>query len=362
MGAFGVSFLVGIGPFLVQRLRENPQSPVRLGVFGVDRLSPLWLPGWMPYGMLLGLLVLVLGLVRLGLAKRTAVFWSVWALAATFALPISTVVLGKTVQPFQFVDRFERVICLGLLVLLGSGLTLVSQRFKRPPTSRLVLPVVLALALAFNLKEMNGLVQVKTHMRSDFAEWGQVENYRSAFDGLTQELSKPSYHGVMGSLDLQPYVWWVGFRQGKSFLPPAPLTTVDDREIETRLAQFCHLLGMPTEQYLDLINRRMTQIFWLGHNKHQASGAYTFAPLSDYTQAAQKAIARTGKLNSQNVILPKSEQRRLVQDYVQTSMIDFPQLDVIVLTRDGLTAGLDPGRDQFVKTYENEVFQVWVWR
>jgi hypothetical protein len=167
---------------------------------------------------------------------------------------------------------------------------------------------------------------------------------------------------VMGSLDLQPYVWWVGFRQGKSFLPPAPLTTVDDREIETRLAQFCHLLGMPTEQYLDLINRRLTQIFWLGHNKHQASGAYTFAPLSDYTTAAQVAIARTGKLNSQNVILPKSEQRRLVQDYVQTSMIDFPQLDVIVLTRDGLTAGLDPGSDRFVKTYENEVFQVWVWR
>lgn len=370
VGSFGLSFGVGILPFLVQRWRENPQAPVRLGLFSIShRLSPLWLPGWMPYGMLLGLLVLGFALVRWGLGRQTGVFWSIWAMAATFALPISTLVLGKTVQPFQFVDRFERVIALALLVLLGSGFTLAKKVTKSLQAAgrsrRLVLPILLALALACNLREMSGLVQVKTHMRSDFAEWGRLSNYRSAFNGLTQELSKPSYKGVMGSFDLQPYVWWVGFRQGKSFLPPAPLTTVDDREIEMRLAQFCQILNMPVAQYLEVINNRLVQIFWLGHNKHQASGAYTFAPLSDYSPASQKIIAQTGQLNSQNVLLPKSEQLRLIQAYLQlaTTTTPIPPLDVIVLTRDGLTDGLVPGgarpENSFVKTYENEIFQVW---
>ncbi len=366
LAIFAGSFSVGILPFVLQRLKENPQATIRLGVFPVDRWAPLFLPGWMPYVMLLGMVVFGSVLVSQGVQKKQISFWLIWSIAACFALPISTVILGKTVQPFQFLDRYERVILLALIVLIGSGFQTMKPNIqsKLTQSGRLILPIVLATALAFNLKEINGLTQAKSHMRSDFTEWGKVENYRSEFDALTQELMKPQYQSlkVIGTFDIQPYVWWVGFNQGKSFLPPAPLTTVHDAEIETRLAQFCQLLGMPPQHYLGTINRRLTQIFWLGHNKHQASGAHRFAPLSDYTAEAQAAIAQTGSLNSQNVILPISEQRRLIQQYLQPIKPPLPTLDLIVLTRDEMTAGLTVQDDRFIKTYENAVFQVWVRR
>jgi hypothetical protein len=306
----------------------------------------------------LGILVLCGFLVGKGYPKRQAAFWGIGAIAACFGLPISTFTLGKTVQPFQFLDRYERVILLALVTLIGGGVQMI--KLKELQSTRLILPIVLATALAFNLKEVNGFTQVKSHMRPDFEEWGKLENYRSEFNELTQELSKPEYKKlkVMGSFDIQPYVWWVGFNQGKSFLAPAPLTTVNDREIEARLAQFCQILGMSPQQYLTVINRRLTQIFWLGHNKHQASGAHTFAPLSDYTADAQATIAQTGSLNSQNVILPISEQRRLINQYLQ-NQTTTPRLDLIILTRDDLTAGLRVKDDRFIKTYENSLFQVW---
>lgn len=359
LGCFIMSFSVGIIPFLLQRLKENPQAPIRLGVFNVDRFSPLFVPGWMPLVMLLGILTLGGILIKRTYPKRQAIFWSIWSISACFALPVSTFLLGKTVQPYQFLDRYERVILLALIGLIGGGLKTI--KLNEIPPIRLILPIVLATALAFNIKEINGLTQVKSHMRSDFEEWGKLDNYRSEFNKLTQELKKPEYKSlkVMGSFDIQPYVWWVGFNQGKSFLAPAPLTTVNDAEIETRLAQFCQILGMPPQQYLAMINRRLTQIFWLGHNKHQASGAHTFAPLSDYTPDAQATIAQTGSLNSQNVILPISEQRRLLQQYLQLIKIEQPKLDLIVLTRDDLTSGLTVKDDRFTKSYENSLFQVW---
>jgi hypothetical protein len=361
LGCFVLSFGVGIVPFLLQRLQENPQAPIRLGVFNIDRIAPLFLPGWMPLVMLLGLLVLGGFCWRLGVPKKTVIFWGIWSIAACFALPISTLLLGKTVQPYQFLDRYERVILLSLILLIGSGFQ--TFKFKKLQSERLILPIVLAIALAFNLKEMNGLVQVKSHMRSDFSEWGKLENYRLEFDALTQELKKPEYQQlkVMGSFDIQPYVWWVGFNQGNSFLPPAPLTIVNDDEIETRLAQFCQLIGMSPQQYLNMINRRLTQIFWLGHNKYQASGAYTFAPLSDYTPQAQAMIAQTGTLNSQNVILPISEQR-LIQQYLKPIPTLLPKLDLIILTKDEMINGLTVQDNRFIKSYENAVFEVWIRR
>ena len=279
-------------------------------------------------------------------------------------------ILGKTVQPFQFLDRDGRVLLFTLIIFgsyaiqrLQPQLTGYAQRFTAQP-ARLILPIILAIALAFNLKEANALTQANSHMRADFEEWGKLKNYRSEFVALTQELQKPSYRDrpVMGTFDIQPYVWWVGFNQGRSFLPPAPLTTVDDAVIEQRLAQFCRLLGMAPEQYFNVINRRLTQIFWLGHNKYQASGAHTYAPINDYFPADQAAIANTGILNSQNVILPISEQRRLLQQYLRTEIKELPQLDIIVLDRDSLTLGLEIKDNRFIKTYENGIFQVWIAR
>ncbi|MBD2325761.1 hypothetical protein [Alkalinema sp. FACHB-956] len=385
----GVSFLAAMVtsiPFWIQRSLANPDATTRLGVFPVDRGHLLFLPSELPYYLLVGLLLWgwFLGLAgdRSAQSRRGLGLIAILSVAACFALPISTVILGQTVQIYQFFDRFLRVMGFGLVIYGSYGLRQLFQRVQPeglPQRWRAIgLATGLALALLFPFREAQALVSNGQHVRADFPEWQALPDYRHNFNALVAELAKPEYHSakVLGTLDVQVYAWWVTFQNGASYLPEAPLTTVSDREIEARLLSFCKLLNLSPQAFVGLINRSYTNLFWLGHGKYQASRAYTYAPLSDYFPAVQQQIGRTGLLNSLSVALPISEQRRLLETYWQTpgptgsnsklessklenSKLDSPRLDIIVLTQDASLQGASPIDPDFELTYENPAFRLW---
>ncbi|MGI0491031.1 hypothetical protein ACN4EG_04395 [Alkalinema pantanalense CENA528] len=371
IGVSLVSAIITSLPFWIQRSFANPDAAIRLGLFPVDRWHPLFLPSELPYCLLAGLLLWgwFLGLTedRSPQTRRGLGLIAILSVAACFALPISTIVLGQTVQIYQFFDRFLRVMGLGLVVYGSYGLQQLMQRISPaqiPQRWRSIgITTGLAVALIFPLREAQSLVTNSQHIRADFPEWQALPNYRQNLNALVAELSKPDYRStkVMGTFDVQVYAWWVAFQKGASYLPEAPLTTVGDREIETRLLTFCKLLNLRPEVFLGLINRPGTNLFWLGHGKYQASRAYTYAPLSDYVPATQRQITQTGLLNSLSVALPISVQRRLLQTYLQTPDLDRTKtrLDLIVLTQDALLQGTTPIDPDFELTYENPAFRLW---
>jgi hypothetical protein len=362
----GVSFALGSWPFFLQRRAENLDVPVRLGVFSHDRLHPLFLPGQMPYILVAGVIVFGLLLRRWtqdSKQQRGIELLCGLGIVACFALPISFVVLGKGVQLYHFLDRLTRVLALALLVFSLQFASGVQRPAVTPEIKRLLSLGLIGLSIALPLREATQLTRVSQHMRSDFPEYQALPNYRQNFTALVQELSKPEYQTVqvLGTLDIQVYAWWVAFRQGFSFLPEAPLTTVGDAEIEERLGIFCRLIGMNTGDFQALLQRNFTHIFWLGHDKHQASGAHRFAPLSDYDPPVQAMIRRTGILNSLNIALPNSERDRLTQQFqaLGTKPLRARRLDLIILGTDASVRDFAPPPALFEPLYQNAAFRVW---
>jgi hypothetical protein len=386
---YGAVALLTSLPFLLQRLWENPDSPVRLGVFAVNRTQPLWLPGQIPYLLVVG--VAVYGALVLTLSRhvtgsqdaprqRRVLFLVSLAAIACLAMPISLVVLGKGVQLYHFFDRFTRLVLLAMLLLLCDLLPLIYRFLAAPrsgqtlaptsgqtsgqtPAQKLVALGLITLSLMFVLRDAASLSQASGHVRSDFPEWQALPEYRTSFEQLAAELAKPAYSEakVIGTFDIQVYTWWLAFQQGHSFLAEAPLTTVADREIEQRLSLLCQLIGMKPVDFLTFINRYSTNIFWLGHNKYQASRAHTFAPLADYSPVVQEVIGNTGILNSLAVQIPIGEQRRLLFGFNRQLSQPAPdrRLDLIVLTNDSSLAAFAPPADRFELTYKNAAFRVW---
>jgi hypothetical protein len=372
-------------PFLWQRWVENPDVPIRLGVFSIDRTQPIWMPGTQPYLIVLGVLLYALFLIRLTQLfapseirqKRIlgiCLFWGLSAIAC-FAMPISLIVIGKGVQLYHFFDRFLRIQLITFLIfsLYGGELlfqfvqqnrqSFLAQLQNKSSLKQFAIVIVLTLSLLISLREAVFISANAQHMRPDFPEWESLKNYRQNFSELVQELSKPNYQNqqVLATFDVQTYVWWVAFQEKNSYLPSAALSTVADREIEYRLSTLCKLIGMNTENFLNFINRNYVNIFWLGHDKYQASRAHTFSELSDYLPEVQKSILQTGILNSLNVAIPISEQLRLVGQFNQLdrNKIDLPKLDLVVLTTDQSLQGFAPPADEFDLTYRNAVFNVW---
>ena len=356
---FGVSATLLLLPFWIQRGWDTPETWARWGLLPIDRWPNLAiLPGWEAYGLLLLFLGWGWGLRLHYRARQLAgqfegykllqnlTFWSTWAIAAYVALPLASLISGKTIPTDPFLDRAGRIVLFAFILLtaytwkalqpqiqrvLASGFGL-GQGFGRGQgwVSRSLMAIACVLAIGFTAYDAQQIANHRGHEavdRSNAMQDGQYreeqyreEQYRSNFAALTQELEKPEYktRTVMGTWDVQPYVWWITFQNGRSFLPPAAFTTLDDAAIATRLQQFCQILELSSAQCVEQLQLPTTQPFWV-----------------------------PPQFNVTKLQLDLKDERAL------------PRLDLIVLDR---SQPGQPNLDRYVKTYENSIFQVWVLR
>ena len=352
---FLATALVCSSPFLLSRLLEHPDYPVRLGVFSVERSNILLVPSLNLYfltgaAFILGwfLIASLQGKSDNRQTHRRKNTWLLcgFCLASLFALPASALVLGKSVQPYHFSQHIEKVVYLTVLVLFLSTLDLRSLLFSNPlrkvgaaRVGTIKVLVVILLSLVATVASALRHSQVSDHMRPDFEEYQSLTNYRSDFLEVTNRLSIHKSQGatVVGTLDAQLFSWWISFQNGHSFIFDPGLTRLPDSVIEHRLAAFCRILGMAAEEFRALINRPYVTNFWLSHDKYQASQAHTFAPLSDYDPAVGEGIERTDINSSWNLAIPNGEQERLLLLFESLDLQKVYaelKLDLIVLTKD----------------------------
>jgi hypothetical protein len=369
----------------IQRFLTHPDVTRRYGVFPVDRdffLFQFQNAGVVALVVVLAVLLEILKR-RLPGSVTSAQLCCSWVLSilcvsACFALPISGLVLGTSIHPYHFALASITLASYGLLVhalillqiafmraqsSLGASGSRSAQRFMRALSI-----VIIVAALLLNVQSASSAARKTTHIRTDVPEWEALQDYRRHFTALIGELRQERYAPckVAGLFDHQVAFWWLAFGGGNLFLAEPAFSTLPDSEVESRLIAFCRLLGMTPDNFASFIKKPWVLVFWIGHNKYQASRLYTFSPIDDYSPEDQKKILSSPGVeswqSSWNIILPLSEEERLCHQYGSKTSRPSRRLDVIILTRYEIDMGLSPPRDDFVLEYENPVFQVWVHR
>ena len=380
LSVFFVAVSVCSLPFLLSRLLEHPDYPIRLGVFSVERGNILLVPSLNLYfltgaALILGwfLIVALRSESNDQNATKKEDIWLLcgFCLASLLALPVSTFVLGKSVQVYHFSEHLEKVVYLSILVFLLSTLRLRSLLFSGRSEKGAGKEVrtfgvwmVILLSLVATVSSALQYSQVSGHMRPDFEEYHSLTNYRADFLEVANELSVHRSQGakVVGTLDAQLFSWWLSFQNGYSFILDPALTPLPDSVIEYRLAAFCHILGLESEEFIALVNRPYVINFWLSHDKYQASQAHTFSPLSDYDPAVREEIRRTDINSSWNLAIPNEEQKRLLRLYESVDLQKVYaklKLDLIVLTKDASSRDFVPPPELFELSFENGTFRLW---
>ncbi len=153
-------------PFVLQRLLEHPDLPVRYGIFHVQRLRPLFdLQRMVRSGVPLAVLGCTYGLARVFRVEIDRLYGNGWArslrgLVIFFcaiivlgyaAMPISTIVLGKAIQIYHFPWRARDFSTYANAACLILGLDFVCRsiatRVTWPATARMTAAVGLLVLL-----------------------------------------------------------------------------------------------------------------------------------------------------------------------------------------------------------------------
>src|SRR5262249_45372426 len=154
--------------------------------------------------------------------------------------------------------------------------------------------------------------------RGDFPPYGALGvGYRADLLSVIGRLGEPASRGrrVLATLDHQLFVWWVAFRHQPAYLVDPFVSPLGDQVIERRLVRFCKLVGASRAQLGDVLAERTVNVFWLGHNKYQASRGHSFAPISEYAPATQRSILTSSPFDNWHIALPRGELERLLALY-----------------------------------------------
>jgi hypothetical protein len=385
-GFFLVSFFTINLPFFYQRLSESDQAEVRLGVFEVDRASPLVIPpgfGTTSLYLSSAALVVVVFLFHYqgkgGSARQSGnlALLPILTITSLFSLPVVTFCLGKSVQLYHFPDRVGKMISFSIVVLLSLALVRLYSNvqaiasWSRPGSrhgSLIRFSLVMAVVLASVLLPVRSALFASSrmdHMRCDFLQYDELDAYRPAFVDVTSHLRKIDRGSrrplSLATLDHQLYSWWVTFCSGHAAVPDPFFTTLPDSEIEDRLLSYCHLLGLTRSELVDFVRDRETLALWLSHNKHQASRAHAFSPFEDYGSGVRDSIARGSIFDSWSLALSGCETARLAERYKALegeATISFRPDIVVLLPRNFVNHRL--ARQSYRLHYGNPIFQIWV--
>ena len=380
---FGSVALVTTCPFFFQRAFEHPDVPLRLGLFPLKSFTVVFLPGWAPYFSLAALGICGGGLVCLirqkyntresrGFEARIGILIS-FCMTSCLALPLLTGLFSKGIQLYHFLDRFRRMLSFTSLVFFLYSLRLLplyfpQQLFRKPrlfqkywKTSSVIMAVGVLSVLA-TLSHAYQLAQRETHMRTDFKEYATLIGYRNDFLEVVKVLLQcnPADTAVLGTLDHQLSSWWTGFKNGYSFFSDPCNSPLPDKDLELRLIAFAKLLNMNSRDFITFINREYVNYFGYGCFKYKVSPLYTFAPHSEYdADILQRKLSQIGILSGE-VLLPISEQQRLLSLYERTtdSVQEF-RLDLLVLTNDESLRSFVPPTETFELIFQNPSFRIW---
>lgn len=371
-------------PFALQRARSTQELLVRWGVYPLSRGAAL---SWIRYTPLAGPAVVALaagavwawarrsaGVAASG-ARRLATYWCVATGVTVLAFPLFFAILGQGLYPYMFPDRLRRIaMWSAAFIVLPAVAAWWRERAAKGPAAGSLAPGSARLAKVLGgalVVAMVGGIAVRAvemlrkedHVRTWY-KFGKGVAYRTAFSELVRELEKPEHRSsvVLGTLDQQVHVHWQTWVGGRSFVPDGFVSIAPDADIERRFALFCRTVGVPEEEFLELLSEPSHNGL-LFVSKYGTNRAYAMSPLADYTEAQQKAIQGRGQFVSFSFEVSRPEKERFRQLYADPKLGEnAPRLDLVVMTNEGRYGKYAPPASDFELKFENAVFRLYARR
>jgi hypothetical protein len=376
-------FTLAVLPMATQYLiGGSAEYTARMGMFSVDRWDP---PFYFDIGDAIALATILSSWGAMSLAARRYVgsragdinlllgVIFLYVVFSILAMPLSASLTGRAFLLYEFHDRRMKFSALGYIVIAGLLLALSYQGWRRrrqdsnglPVAAKLVLATLLAGVAFAGIRSSTLMATNQAAITVQPSSWGNagwpaLPNYRADFVKLANELHRPQYDGaqVLATFDQQLGVWWLAFRTGHLFIPDPLLSNMPDKLIEERTLQILHLVGASSEFLSEKLNELYFDIN-LSHDKWQASAAYTYANLEDYTSTQIQQISRTTVLDSWSVLVPRSERDRLIAAF--RHIVESERLpDIIILPNGAGYQRLRGPRGPYRLAYENTTFRVWI--
>jgi hypothetical protein len=380
-------FALGVAPLAVQQVAAGDAEYVaRMGMFPIDRTRPPFyfdLSDGIGLASLIGLWSTLWMLARSYAANRlhevTLLLGIVilYVVCSIIAMPLSASLIGRAFLLYEFHDRRMKLTALAVILSLGLLLVLCYQIFRQAHwhnwrRSSLIAEAAFATALVgvamtgiwssvvMAADRISTAVQPRVWNSTWQTGWPPFPLYRVDLARLAAELRRPQYDAarVLATFDQQFAMWWLAFRKGYLFIPDPLLSNITDAVIEKRTLQLLKLVGANSEFLDKKLDEAYFDIQFFVHNKWQASDAYTYRKLDDYTPAQLEQIGWTTILDSWSVLVPFSERERLLTNFAQIAEVEaLPDL-VILPNGAGYDKLRGPG-SPYRLAYENATFRVW---
>ncbi len=381
--------------FLWQRASDHPDVPIRWGLFELNRMAGFAMDWRRLFSPLLAIALVVVTrfLLKPGeiphadsnsseeVIRRTWWFLAILLWIAFACGSFLILLMGKTIQPYHFNDRADRLCGYIVIILVTIWIEALYNVWKSGLASPLMhrcighfssYGAMLGLMIGFGAYTAlrSPPPYVDPVRKYGYAHAVGIEpSYRVAFSELTRYMNNNvRQDAVVASFDHQVFAWWMTFGGRYWFLVEPFVSSIPDEELETRLVLFCKLLGMSADDFvtflqtpLELVpsNHGYVNVFWLGLAKYQASQWYTFSTMDQYTPEQQQAIQSSDYV--WQLIIPRDELERLHHVYEQVSLdeLESRSIDAMVLSNLGPEQPWSPSPSDWKLTFENHVFRLY---
>ncbi|MBV9265864.1 MAG: hypothetical protein JO061_06825, partial [Acidobacteriaceae bacterium] len=348
---FVITAILLSAPFLYQQIHASPDALCRFGVFPTGhRLLPVISLTQCVMSVIVAAL-----LWRVARRDRPVAQLLVAAVICSLVAPhVSSIVLGKSLQPYHFAQDAEHITGYALLLIFA----LFLKKIPAAVASALAcVSLFIGAGLVYASVLPSAPVSVPMSMAADAGTF-DLSHYRDDYVQLHPHLP---WHGILATTDIALANEWQ-FRGGHLFTPDTFSSTVQNSELDSRVLAFAHLMRCDEDDFQNLLKLQYFRLRFLGGARYQANTFFTPFAVESYSPVSQRHIRQMDVTQCWQLEMPESEQRRLVEAYRATCDIKarWRRPEVIVLNRGYMRQLLHPERNpKLHRVWNNYTFDVW---
>ena len=268
-----------------------------------------------------------------------------------------------------FFGNFVFIIALSSLILLKFNIILLlfSKILQKEIKKSFILFIIFFLIFSNSIHFFKNS-KVSMLSEGEHFKAKNIETFRDDFSKTIKFLKNNSKkNSLLLTNDVHTQLWWIFSNKNYYYFPYVFFVSLTDDMIETQLINAFKYLKLNENDFINFFNENKitnwrvvntNNYFFLGHLKYQANFLTKRSSINNYPEKTKKFILKRSIHHTNQVILSKEEIERLKKKFVNTTLDERLEPDIIVLTKDSkLNKNLLMLKNFFIE-FENSNFVV----